>query len=143
MALTTGVRQGGFTLLEVMVALMILALALGAVIRGTAVNAANAAYLRDKTFAHWVAMNVAAEYRLLPEWPGLGKRTGKAEMAGREWHWGAEVLETFDKQVRRVDIEVRLDDSRKSPSLARTIAFLANRQAAAGDAPGNGGGDAP
>ena len=47
----------GFTLLEVLVALAILAISLAVLLKISAQNANNAAYLRDKTFAHWIALN--------------------------------------------------------------------------------------
>lgn len=104
--------QGGFTLLEVLVALAIVAIALGALLKTGAGNSANAVYLRDKTFAHWVAMNKVTELQLAPSWPDVGTSRGKVEMAGRAWQWTAKVSGTFDANVRRVDVEVRADDGR-------------------------------
>lgn len=56
--------ERGFTLLEVLVALAILAIALGALIKAGSTNTANAVYLRDKTFAHWVALNTITEMQV-------------------------------------------------------------------------------
>jgi general secretion pathway protein I len=116
-------RQRGFTLLEVLVALAILAIALGALLKTGASNTANAVYLRDKTIAHFVAMNQVTEIQLDTGWAGVGTRRGKAEMAGREWQWTARVSETFDENVRRVDVEVRAEDERDAP-LDTVTAFL-------------------
>ncbi|MGE0080919.1 MAG: type II secretion system minor pseudopilin GspI [Thiohalomonadaceae bacterium] len=116
-------RQRGFTLLEVLVALAIVAIALGALLKTGAGNSANAVYLRDKTLAHWVAMNKVTELQLEPGWPAVGTTRGKAEMAGREWQWTAKVSETFDANVRRVDVEVRAEDERGS-ALDTVTAFL-------------------
>jgi len=114
----------GFTLLEVLVALAILGIALGALLKTGASNTANAVYLRDKTVAHWVAMNQVAEVQLDAAWPGAGTRRGKAEMAGRQWEWTAKVSETFDQNVRRLDVEVRPADDERSAPLDAVTAFL-------------------
>ncbi|MCP4702579.1 MAG: type II secretion system minor pseudopilin GspI [Gammaproteobacteria bacterium] len=96
----------GFTLLEVLVALTVLAIALAAIIKNAGDNAENAAYLRDKTLAHWVAMNKLTELRVHGAWPTLGRSDGSAGMGDREWHWLLNVSETPDKELRRLEIQV-------------------------------------
>ena len=56
----------GFTLLEVLVALAVIAIALASIIKAVGTGAANASYLRDKTFAHWVAANRLAQMQITP-----------------------------------------------------------------------------
>ncbi len=114
----------GFTLLEVMVALAVLAIALAALIKGVSENSANAAYLRDKTLAHWVGMNVVAEQRLTGEWSDKGTKRGEEEMGNHTWYWSAAVSETFDEDVRRLDVEVRGSDGRDASALVTLVAFL-------------------
>jgi general secretion pathway protein I len=99
-------HQHGFTLLEVLAAVAVLALALGATITGASQYTANATYLRDKAIASWVARNKLVELHLLPTWPEVGKSDGVEEMAGREWRWRQEVQKTPDGNVRRIDIYV-------------------------------------
>jgi general secretion pathway protein I len=99
-------RQYGFTLLEVLAAVAVLALALGATITGASQYTANATYLRDKAVASWVARNKLVELHLLPTWPEVGKSNGVEEMAGREWRWRQEVQKTPDGNVRRIDVYV-------------------------------------
>jgi general secretion pathway protein I len=96
----------GFTLLEVLVALAILAIALAAVIKTTTENVENTRYLRDRTLAHWVAMNVLTEIHVQKKWPSLGKKEGTAMMAEREWFWIVKVSETVDEELRRLDVQV-------------------------------------
>ncbi len=105
-------------------ALAVLAVALGALVKGGAGNAANAGYLRDKTLASWVAANKAVEYQLQAEWAPPGSRNGSEEMAGREWFWTAKVSDTFDADVRRLEVEVRAGE-RDAGLLAKLTAFLA------------------
>ena len=101
-------RARGFTLIEIMVALAILAISMGALITGMARYADNAGYLREKTIALWVAHNRLTELGLEPGWPGLGKSDGDAEMAGVDWQWHVTVAETPDPKVRRIDITVQV-----------------------------------
>jgi len=103
----------GFTLLEVLVALMVLALSLGAVIQTTGNYTVNQAYLRDRTFAEWVARNLLAEAQLENDWPSTGQTKGEAEfplaaadMPGREWRWVIQVTQTPEEDLRRLDISV-------------------------------------
>ncbi len=121
----SGVRQGGFSLLEVVIALAVLALALAALI-GTSGNAAShAAHLRDRTLAHWVAMNVLTDYRLERPWPPIGRREGTAELAGRRWHWQATVAATPEPDMRRIDVRVRRADDPPDSSLTLLTGFAA------------------
>jgi general secretion pathway protein I len=123
----------GFTLLEVLVALVVLAIAMAALIKGGAENARSAAYLRDKTLAQWVAMNVIAEQRLADEWPSAQTRRGSEEMGGHEWFWQLKVVETFDEDVRRLEVAVRGEENRELAPLVNLVAFLP-RPAAQGGA---------
>lgn len=112
----------GFTLLEVLVALAILAIALSAIIKVTAENAENASYLRDKTLAHWVAMNVLTEIRVQEEWPNVGTKEGISEMAERKWYWFLKISTTVDNELRRLEVKVRLD--KKAESLTTLVGFI-------------------
>lgn len=108
-------KKQGFTLLEVLVALAILAIALAAVIKTTTENAENARYLRDKTLAQWVAMNVLTEIQVRGEWPALGRNDGQAMMADHEWYWTMQISETVDQELRRLEIQVRDRREAKEP----------------------------
>ena len=99
--------QRGFTLLEVLVALAVLAAALGALIAGIGQSADNAARLRDQTFAQWVAMNTIVETQLSEGFPRAGTRKGASLLADREWHWTLTISGTPDKDLMRIDVEVR------------------------------------
>lgn len=116
-------RARGFTLLEILVALAVIALALAAIVGETAQRLSNAARLNDSTLAHWVAMNRVAEQQLSTAWPTAGITTGTVELAGREWFWTLKVSDTEDADVRRLDVEVRTDKD-GGKSRASVIAYL-------------------
>ena len=100
--------RAGFTLIEVLVAVAVLALAMLALMSTMTRYAANASVLRETTLALWVAHNRLTEIGLEPAWPALGKSDGDEEMGGVEWRWDVTVAETPDPKVRRVDIAVRV-----------------------------------
>ena len=96
----------GFTLLEVLVALAVLALSMGAVIKATSDYTNNQSYLRDRTMALWVARNVLVQFQVDREWPDVGERKGTQEMGSREWRWLAVTSQTDEEELRRLDVEV-------------------------------------
>ena len=101
-------RSHGFTLLEVLVALAVLAIAMGAVIKVSATNSSNAAYLKEKTIAHWIAVNKANEYRISGDWPSPGTKKGSEIMANQEWRWQVKVSKVAgNNNFLRLDIEVQ------------------------------------
>ena len=61
-------RQRGFTLIEMLVAMTILAVGMGAIIKAAAENASNAAYLRDREIARWVATDRLTELQVTDTW---------------------------------------------------------------------------
>lgn len=113
----------GFTLIEILVALAVLAIALAAMVSGVASHAANATYMRDRTLAHWVAMNKIAEVQIGRDWPATGESEGEALMADRDWHWTLTVSDTFDASVRRIEVAVRVSEEAPAPSATLT-AFI-------------------
>lgn len=104
---TTLVRTRGFTLLEVLVALAIVALGMAALMTALSSAADSTTYLRDKTFAEWVALNRIEEVRLAQQRPQKGDSEGEMELAGRKWQWKQEVLETEVEGILRIDVRVR------------------------------------
>ncbi|MBF0128023.1 MAG: type II secretion system minor pseudopilin GspI [Magnetococcales bacterium] len=114
----------GFTLLETLVALAVLAVALTAALQTAAGYARNGAYLRDRTLAHWVAMNQATERRVRQEWPDPGLFRGRERMGEREWHWTVLVSTTPEPFVRRLEIQVRGEPGEKTAPVSQLEAFL-------------------
>ena len=108
-------RQAGFTLLEVLVALTIVAVALGAIIRASGQSTGNLVYVRDKIAASWVAENRIAEAMLAEEWPPLGTQSGSEEMLDQDWNWDVTVSVTADPDLRRLDVSVSHVDAGTGP----------------------------
>ena len=104
-------NAAGFTLLEVLVALAVIALSMGAIIKATGDYTNNQSYLRDRTMALWVARNVLVQYRVDKEWPRVGEQKGTQEMGNREWRWLAVTSQTDEAELRRLDVEVFPIDS--------------------------------
>lgn len=118
-------RSSGFTLLEVLVAMAVLAIAMGAIINAATQSIASTAWLRDQTFASWVALNKVNEQLLAAEpWPDEGSAQGSAELANRAWLWEARFAKTDDPDLRRLEVTVRSVEN--GPTLSTLTAFKAN-----------------
>jgi len=116
-------RQRGFTLLEVLVALAVLAIALAAAIKGISSHVSNESYLKERSFAHWVAMNKVAELRASGQWPNAGELNGDATMGGEEFRWSIKVTEFQGGDVRRLDVKV-VPQTQPDQPLSTLIAFV-------------------
>jgi len=91
-----------------MIALLVVALGMGAVITTTGESGWKSAHLRDSTIASWVAYNEIALYRAQRTWNNNRRRSGETEMANATWEWSMEISETEDDSLRRLDVEVTL-----------------------------------
>ncbi len=102
------VARRGFTLIEVMVALTIVALSLTAIGATTnqMIDAANT--MRDRTYASWIAQNKITELRLANEQPEVSSTSGEVEFANATWEWRAVVSESGVEDFYRVDVSVSL-----------------------------------
>jgi general secretion pathway protein I len=103
--------SAGFTLLEILVALAVLAVALAAVIRLLGQSIDTAAALRDRTVAQWVAEDRLAWNQMTRRFPPVDVTEGESEMGGRTWHWREQVSGTPVEKLRRLDITVSLPGS--------------------------------
>ena len=103
----------------------VVALAVRAIVRAAVLNAASqaghaGAFLKQRTVAHWVASNQAAELSINREWPDPGVISGTETMAEQTWRSEAEVQSTAVPELRLVTIRVSLDDE----EMASLVTFL-------------------
>ena len=116
----------GFTLIEVLVALMIVALGMGAVLSSLSSAADSTIRLREKTFASWVGFNQLAETRLKVSVPANGKTEGDVSFANARWQWQQQVEDSQVQGIKRITIQVRHADAAgataSDSSAARTAA---------------------
>jgi general secretion pathway protein I len=96
----------GFTLIEVIIALAILAIALAATGRATHGTADSSATLKTKLLAGWVAQNRLAELQLADKLADKGERSGEAEQGGLRFQWKENVTQTKNQSILRVEISV-------------------------------------
>jgi len=133
--------ERGFTLIEVVVAMAVVALGMMAVFRVVHDTVNNSAYLRDRTFATWIADNRLAELRLGTELPSVDRTEGEVEFANQAWRWVASVSQTPVPELRRIDVRVRRADDPEDSALAEVSGFVGAvaMQTPSSAAPWNGG----
>lgn len=120
-------KQRGFTLMEVLIALVVVSVALGAIVTTVGNYASHAGSIKQKTLAHWVAMNTLTELQVSRQFPATGKeKKGSVEMAFQEWHWVYTVAETPDPNIRRVEVLVK-SDPKAEGVLTGLVGYLSNR----------------
>jgi len=146
-------RPTGFTLIEVLVALVIVAVGMSALMGALSSSAKTVVYMQDKTFAEWVALNQIASVRIIlqkGQIPPTGNTNGDTDLANRTWHWRQEVVDSQVPGIRRIDVKVRPKDvggGDEDKGWYVTVSGLAgNALAAPGSATinwGNGGSGLP
>jgi general secretion pathway protein I len=115
----------GFTLVEVLVALVIVAFGLTALMVAVQGTARTSGYLRDKTLAQWIALNRLSEVRLNLVKFGQNTDTGELNFANRKWHYDTRYFDTTIGSMKRVVVRVYLGDSKtKGNPVAQAIGFL-------------------
>lgn len=126
----------GFTLIEVMVALAIVALGLSGLAVAMGQKADAAAGLRDRTLALYIGANEITAMRLSGQFPDAGRSEGETDFANRSWRWVMRVQETPIDSLRRIDVDV--SSSVRPDTIVRTVSGFVARTRAPGA--GSGGG---
>jgi general secretion pathway protein I len=134
-------RQGGFTLVEVMVALAVVAIALPALVMAQYQQVDATAYLRDKSLASIVASNKLEELRLVTS-ARLellsGETSGETTLAERDWFWSITAEKTELPKFFRMEIQVSLDEESSDFPLYTLVAFMRTDLAGPGGIGGQG-----
>lgn len=114
-------RRRGFTLVEVLVALAIVAIALGAGLRAAGVLTDNAQRLSDVIAAQWCADNQLTNLRLSRQFPGIGDADFSCEQLGRSYPGKLVTRPTPNPSFRRVDAVVSDADGRPLLTLSTVL----------------------
>lgn len=99
-------KQKGFTLIEVLLALSVIAIALTALFKATAQNVSHTQRIKEKTISHWVAMQGVTMVQL-----GLVQLTNQemtkvTTMLGQRWYWRVKMNSTPIKSMQQLTITV-------------------------------------
>jgi general secretion pathway protein I len=113
-------KPAGFTLIEVLVALAIIAIALLAALRAAGQSTNSVNELRARLLAGWVADNLLVQHRAFHDWPPPGNQHGKQREGNIAFSWREEIITTPNSAFRRIDVFV----SMAAPDEAHVLAHL-------------------
>ena len=114
-------RQRGFTLVEVLVAVAVIAIALAAGLRAAGVLVDNSQRLADVISAQWCAENHLANLKLARQFPGIGESSFACEQLGRRYSGRALVASTQYADLRLVDASISDETGRQLVRLSTLL----------------------
>lgn len=120
-------RSKGFTLIETLVALMVISIALAAALKATHSGIDMAAQTKLRTSANWVASNITQQLLATREFPELGAKEGDAKQGKIDLHWRQEVSISPNFSFRRVEVKVFSPDD-PAYILAKQVSYVARVQ---------------
>ncbi|MDQ2076658.1 type II secretion system minor pseudopilin GspI [Marinimicrobium sp. ABcell2] len=124
---TQASKARGFTLIEVMVALVVVSVALPALVSLVMTQLDGTASIRERTQAYWVAENemtrLQLQQRLLPDFTLPESANGELDLSDRVWYWRMDTEATEVDDIQRVEFFVYRNEDRESP-VARLAGFI-------------------
>jgi general secretion pathway protein I len=119
--------SAGFTLVEVLVALVVVAIGLAALMLAVSGTARTSGYLRDKAIAQWIGLNRLTEVRLNTNKFGANTDASEVTFANRTWHYDTRYFDTQFTSMKRVSIRVYAGDKKtKGNPLAEVLGYLSS-----------------
>jgi general secretion pathway protein I len=127
-------RSRGFTLVEVLVALLVVVMGMAALMIAVSSTARTSGVLRDKTIAQWIALNRLAEIRLNLTKFGQNNDIGELDFGNRKWHYDTRYFDTSINSMKRVVVRVYPGDAKtKGNALIETVGFVGQQLAIPGN----------
>lgn len=117
-------RQQGFNLIEIMFALLLLALVITVSVETSSSDLASFNRMQAATFGRWVALNQMATVLTAKNFPATGKSSGKAEMAGQTWDWQQDISASADPNLLKIKVSVM--HSGQPQTVAVEVGYIAN-----------------
>lgn len=120
----------GFTLIEALVALVIMGLALGGLYNSVSQQADERARLNQYFLGQTTAWNrLLDQYQLIEGWVPrgnqLGERSGNSEIYGRTWYWELETQQTLGDDFFRYEVITYAEPKKEGvQSVASLVAFF-------------------
>lgn len=120
-------HYNGFTLIEVMIALSVVAIGLMATLKAINEEINGANLTRNKMIALWMLENKVSEIRLNPVLPGIGINQGKQTMLNQTWNWQTDTTATANTRIRKVEVSISISTFKdKKETLLKQNIYLAD-----------------
>jgi len=112
-------KPNGFTLIEVLIALVIISIAFAAVMSSVSSASRNFIHIKNTTVSTWVASNAIANAQLNRL---DGQTSGHENMLGQDWRWTMAIKSTPNPDIR--ELEVTVFDEQTGKSVTKLPGFL-------------------
>jgi general secretion pathway protein I len=119
--------ENGFTLIEVMIALAVVAIGLMAILKAVNDEVGGANLTRNKMLALWVLENKVAEIRLNPVLPATGINQGQQNLFNQTWRWQTNTTATANAKIFKVEVAISMPTAKdKKNTLLKQNIYLAD-----------------